>query len=39
MYFGEMIVLSFIMVCLYGLYEAAIEFMRRNRTTQETESS
>lgn len=38
MYFGEMIVLSFIMVCLYGLYEAAIESIRRNRVIAETAS-
>lgn len=31
MYFGEIIVLAITIICLYGLYDAAIEAIRRNR--------
>jgi len=31
MYFGEIIVLAIIIICLYGLYDAVIESIRRNR--------
>jgi hypothetical protein len=31
MYFGEIIVLAITIICLYGLYGACIELIRRNQ--------
>lgn len=34
MYFGEIIVLAITIICLYGLYDAVIESIRRNRESE-----